>query len=313
MPEPNLLKPALLRRGDTVGIVAPAWTFDPNNFRRGVEKLQSLGYRVKYDRSIFSKYWSFAGHDKARAKQITRMFADRSVRAIFCAKAGYGSIRTIPYLDVEVIRNNPKIFVGYSDITILLAYLRHVAGMVVFHGPVVSGEVHEHMNPLTLEYLFRAIGQVQPLGKLRFSGMRRIRQGKASGLLVGGNLSMLISSIGTPYEIDTRDAILFLEDVGESIESLDNYLMHLKLAGKLSEIRGLLMGKLMDRIDYSGKKYNFPHMIDDIFEDRDLPILYGFPSGHRGSAELNVTLPLGIRVTLDADNRCVYLEEPAVS
>jgi muramoyltetrapeptide carboxypeptidase len=313
MLETSLLKPTLLRKGDTVGIVAPAWTFDPNNFRRGVEKMQSLGYRVKYDRLIFGRYWSLAGHDRERAQQITRMFADQRVRAIFCAKAGYGSIRTIPYLDVGVIRNNPKIFIGYSDITILLAYLQRVAGMVVFHGPVISGEVHEHMNPMTLEYLFRAIGQGRPLGRLRFSSMRRVRPGKARGLLVGGNLSMLISSIGTPYEIDTRDTILFLEDVGESMESLDNYLMHLKLAGKLSEIRGLLMGKLVDRIDYSGKKYSIPHMIEDIFEDRDLPILYGFPSGHRGSEELNITLPLGVQVTLDADNRCVYVEEPAVS
>jgi len=134
-----LTRPRRLRRGETIGIVAPGWSFDPARFRKGVAQLKRLGFNVKFDRSIFSRYWSMAGHDEARAGQINRMFADKEVRAIFCAKAGYGSIRTIPYLDRNVIRRNPKIFVGYSDITILLEYLQRIANMVVFHGPVVAG------------------------------------------------------------------------------------------------------------------------------------------------------------------------------
>ncbi len=308
-----MIKPAALKRGDTIGIVAPAWSFDRGRFEKGVEYLKKLSYRVKYEQNIFGKYWSLAGHDRERAIQICKMFADPSVNAIFCAKAGYGSIRTIPYLDDQVIRKNPKIFVGYSDITVLLSYLQRTADMIVFHGPVLSGEITEKMNSETLKFLLRVISSTSPLGNLKFNGMRRLRAGRARGMLVGGNLSMLISSIGTEYEIDTRNRILFLEDVGETLESIDNYLMHLKLAKKLDSIKGLLLGKLVSRVDYSGKNYSIPHIIDDVFERRNIPILYGFPSGHSGNEGLNITLPLGAEITLDADSKTICVEEPAVS
>ena len=243
-----------------------------------------------------------AGHDEQRAKQINDMFADDEVKAIFCAKAGYGSTRTLPYMDKEIIKRNPKIFVGYSDITILLLYLYKAGNMVVFHGPVVAGEIHNDMNKATLSYLLDSITGRQPLGKLKFPTMKPLKPGKACGTLIGGNMSLLVSTIGTPYEIDTENKILFLEDVGEDLETIDQYLMQLRLAGKLERIKGIIFGRMLDCKDNSGHKYNIRRVLNDILCDVNIPIIYGFPSGHRVPGDVNITLPFGVPVTLDADN-----------
>ena len=308
----RIRKPQCLKKGDTIGIVAPAWSFDRHKFMRGVEKLRSLGFRVRYDRSIFSKYWSMAGHDRERANLINRMFADREVKAILCAKAGYGSIRTIPYLNKKVIRKNPKIFIGYSDITILLSYLYSVGRMVVFHGPVVSGEIHENMNSITLHYLFKAIREPDTFGVSEFSTLKSLRTGRATGILVGGNMSLLVSAIGTPYDIDTDNKILFLEDVGEDLETIDHYLMHFKLAGKFKKIRGIVFGRMLGCIDRSGKKHNIRNVLYDILKDVKVPIIYGFPSGHRVLGGSNVTLPFGVNVTVDSYKPELIVNESGV-
>ncbi|MBN3038579.1 MAG: LD-carboxypeptidase [Candidatus Omnitrophica bacterium] len=305
-------KPARLKKGDTIGIVAPAWSFDIGNFKRGIDKLRKLGFKVKFDRSIFSKYWSMAGYDKERAQQINRMFADKEVKAIFCAKAGYGSIRTIPYLNKKIIKRNPKIFIGYSDITILLSYLYKTVNMVVFHGPVVSDEIHDNMNSITLDYLLQAITQPIALGELHFSSLRSLRPGKATGVLVGGNMSLFISALGTAYDIDTDNKILFLEDIGEDLEVIDNYLMHLKLSGKFRKLKGIVFGRMIDCLDYSGKRYTIRDILNDILHDAHFPIIYGFPSGHRGQGEIDVTLPFGVPVTIDADYPKLVINEAGV-
>jgi len=304
--EKIIKKPQALKRGDTIGIVAPAWSFDPINFKRGVDKLRKLGFKVKYDKSIFNKYWSMAGYDRERADQINRMFADREVKAILCAKAGYGSIRTLPYLNKKIISANPKIFVGYSDITILLCFIQKIANIVVFHGPVVSGEIHDTMNALTLKYLLRAIAMPGALKEIKYPYLRCLKSGKARGVLVGGNMSLIMSAIGTPYDIDTDNKILFLEDVGEDLETIDNYLMQLKLAGKLRNIKGLVFGRMLKCIDHSGRKYTIRHILSDIMQNINVPIIYGLPSGHRISGDINITLPLGVSVAINAHrHRCV--------
>lgn len=308
----RITKPRRLKEGDTVGIIAPAWSFDPESFKKGVDKLRKVGFRVKYDRSIFSKYWSMAGYDRQRAEQINSMFADKEVKAIICAKAGYGSIRTLPYLNRHIIRSNPKIFVGYSDITILLSYLYNNAGMIVFHGPVLSEEIYEGMSVITLEHFLHAITQTIPLGELQFSTLRALRPGVASGILVGGNMSLIVNAIGTPYDIDTAGKILFLEDVGEDFEVIDSYLMQLKLAGKLKKIKGIIFGRMIDCLDHSGGKYKIQDILKDILHDIEVPIIYGFPSGHREPGDIDITLPLGVRVTLDANTAKLIVNEAGV-
>lgn len=312
IPRHRRILPKKLKKGDTVGIVAPACYFDPKKFQKGVKHFKSLGYNVKFDPNIFKKYWTFAGKDALRAKQINRMFADKTIKAILCAQAGYGSIRTLPYLDKKVLASNPKIFVGYSDITILLSYLQKVAKMVVFHGPVVSSEIHKKMNSRTLDSLLKAITQTRPLGELAFPTIETLRPGKATGELIGGNLSLIIDTIGTPYDLDTKGKILFIEDVGEELETIDSYLMHLKLAGKLDKVKGIIFGRMKDCLNFSGTEYSIKNVLNDILRDIEIPIIYGFPSGHREAGELNITLPFGVHVKLDADNKKVIFNEPAV-
>ena len=307
-----LTKPRRLKKGDTIGIVAPAWSFDPERFRRGTVKLKRLGFKVKYDRSIFNRYWSMAGYDEQRAEQINQMFTDKEVKAIFCAKAGYGSIRTIPYLDQSVIRRSPKIFVGYSDITILLEYLQRTANMIVFHGPVVAGQIHANMSAITLDYLFHNLMQAKPLGEVSFPCLQTIRPGRADGKLVGGNISLIVSGIGTPYDIDTDNKILFLEDVGEDMETIDNMLLHLKLAGKFHKVKGIIFGRMVDCYDDSGRKYKIKNIVNDALGDLDIPIILGFPSGHARGNGANVTLPLGTSVVLDTTKPSIFFNEAGV-
>lgn len=309
----NIIKPCRLQKDDTIGIVAPAWAFDPRAFKKGVDKLKKLDFQVKYDRSIFDEHWSMAGHDRERAEQINRMFADKEVKAIFCAAAGYGSIRTIPYLNKTIIKNNPKIFLGYSDITILLAYLYKTANMVVFHGPVVAEEIHERMNHITLDYLLHAITQVYPLGQLQFPNLKPLKPGKATGILVGGNMSLIVNAIGTPYEINTVNKILYLEDIGEDLEVIDSYLMQLKLAGKLKKVKGIIFGRMIGCVGKAGEKHTMRDVLIDMLHDINVPIIYGFPSGHREPGDIDITLPLGIYVTLDANDPKLIINESAVS
>ena len=161
-------------------------------------------------------------------------------------------------------------------------------------------------------YLLRAITQPQPMGEIRYPTMRSLRKGKASGVLVGGNLSLLVSTIGTRYDIDTDNKILFLEDVGEGLETIDNYLMHFRLAGKFRKVKGIIFGRMLRCVDRSGKKYTIRNILADILEHIDVPIVYGFPSGHKVPGDLNITLPLGIPVELDANAPRLIVKESGV-
>lgn len=313
MSETNTIKPSCINRGDTIGIVAPASSFDPDNFKKGIKKLRKSGYKVKYERSIFSKYWSRPGHDKKRAEQINRMFADTQVKALFCAKGGWGSLDIIPYLDKGIIKDNPKIFVGYSDITFLLLYLQSITNMVVFHGPVVSGEIYEGMSELTLDCLFRLIAKPEALGTVTTPHLHPLKPGQATGILVGGNMSSIVESIGTEYDVDTNGRILFLEEVGEDMATIEEYLNRLKQAGKFMNIKGIVFGKMVNCFDETDTQKSRSSIINEIVADVKVPILFGFPSGHiKQSTDIHFTLPLGAEVTLDADRPALVINEAAV-
>ncbi|MBU0479387.1 LD-carboxypeptidase, partial [bacterium] len=161
--------------------------------------------------------------------------------------------------------------------------------------------------------LIKAISKREPIGEITSSNLRSLRGGKATGTLIGGNMSLIMSTIGTAYDIDTDGKILFLEDIGEDIEVIDNYLMHLKLAGKLKRIKGIVFGRMIDCIDNSGKKHTIEDILNDILDDIEVPILYGFPSGHRVKSEINITLPFGVSATIDGDNAKLIINEAGVS
>lgn len=313
MESTSIIKPNHINRKDTIGIVAPASSFDPDEFKKGIKRLRKSGYRVKYERSVFSKYWSRPGHNKKRAEQINRMFADSQVKAILCAKGGLGSAEIIPYLDKQIIKDNPKIFVGYSDITFLLLYLQSIANMVVFHGPVVSGEIFEGMNELTLDCLLRLIGEPTALGAVTVPKLEPLRPGVASGVLIGGNISSIVETIGSENEIDTNDKILFLEDIGEDLVAIENYSLALREAGKLSQIKGIIFGRMVNCFEVAGVKRNAADILKGIFSDIDVPMLSGFPSGHISQiTDIHFTLPLGVEVILDADKPALVINEAAV-
>jgi muramoyltetrapeptide carboxypeptidase len=168
------------------------------------------------------------------------------------------------------------------------------------------------MSAITLTYLLRGLMQAVPAGEASFPNMKTLRRGKATGMLLGGNLSMLVSGIGTPYEMDTDYKILFLEDVGEDLEVIDNMLLHLKFAGKFKRLKGLLFGRMVDCRDLSGRRYKIRHIVDDILGDIKIPMAYGFPAGHARGRGASVTLPLGVSVTLDADKPSLTFNEAGV-
>jgi muramoyltetrapeptide carboxypeptidase len=306
-----MIKPSKLKKGDTVGIVAPASSFDKDNFKKGIKVLRQLGYKIKYERSIFNDCWSKPGHDKERAFQINRMFKDKEVKAILCAKAGYGSHNIISSLDLTVIKNNPKIFVGYSDITILLLYLQYASNMVVFHGPVISGEFFKGMNPETLDSFTRLLGEDKAFGGIASAQIKVLKQGKATGPIVGGNLTLIMESIGTPYEMQTEERILFIEEINESREEILTELENLRRNGKLTGIKGIIFGRMTDCFEDEDE---FFRGLKEFFKTVKYPILYNFPSGHTEDiAHSHISLPLGIPIHIDSKKPCVEVIESAVS
>jgi muramoyltetrapeptide carboxypeptidase len=182
--------------------------------------------------------------------------------------------------------------------------------MVVFHGPVVSDEIYQGMNSVTLDYLLRTLSQTLPLGSIMFPQLVSFKPGKATGTLVGGNLSLIAESIGTHYRISTAQKILFLEDIGEDLEHVRTYLLRLKSAGKFRKVKGVLFGIMVDCFE---AQENLREVVNTVFQGYDIPILFGFPSGHKYKREgSHVTLPLGVTVTIDADNLLLQINEAAV-
>jgi muramoyltetrapeptide carboxypeptidase len=234
------LKPGSLRPGDTVGIVAPASYFVREDFDAGCETLRRLGYQLVFGDSIFDRDLYFAGSAERRARELEAMFARQDVKAILCARGGYGANYLLPLLDLKTITANPKAFVGYSDITSLMTYLHDAAGLVTFHGPMIAKDFarQDGVEPGSWG---AALGAADPnLNFAANSVMQVLTPGSAEGILYGGCLSMLAASLGTPYEIHTANTMLFIEDVATKPYQIDRMLMQLKLAGKLERVKGTI-------------------------------------------------------------------------
>ncbi len=306
-PSPSLRKAPPLRPGDTIGVAAPASCFDREAFTRGVEKLESLGFRVRFRQDIFAKQRFLAGDDERRFAELQALLLDDQVRAIFAARGGYGAMRLLPRLDSLPRDLPPKILMGYSDITSLLNYAQQRWGWVTFQGPVVAKDIGDRMASPGQASLLRSLGDPAPLGALQPESLVALHPGKAEGRLVGGCLSLIVCSLGTPYQLETAGSILYLEDVGEKLYSIDRMLTHLRLAGLLKEVRGIVFGPLKDAHDLPTVIMD---LLLDLLADLRIPILFGFPSGH---TEDSWTIPFGVRVTLDADRPALIFEESALS
>ncbi len=305
-----MLKPKALVPGNTIGIVAPASTVDPEAFVKGVAELQSGGYKVRYSDSIFARERYFAGPHEERANELMRFFRDPTIDGIFCARGGYGCQHLLSHLDAATIQTNPKVFVGYSDVTVLLQYLENQCGMVCFHGPMVAREFALGEPFYNRRNFVQCTTSLQPGLRLTASGLETLQPGTARGRLTGGCLSLLTATLGTNYEIQTENKILFLEDVNAKPYQIDRMLMHLKLAGKLSRLRGVVFGEMLDCVQSPDQSYRLQEVLVSILTEYRFPILYGLPSGHTTTGAL--TLPFGIEAILNADEQYLELLEAAV-
>jgi len=279
LPQSSRIKPPALQRGDTVGIVAPASNIDREAFAAGCERLRSLGYKPFYFDSIFEKDLYFAGSTERRARELEEMFLRDDVRAVICARGGYGANYLPGVLDRLEIERHPKIFCGYSDITTLLTYLSDTAGFVTFHAPMIAKDFARD-DGIDMASWEAALTGLSPWEVGSASGVRPLLAGSAEGILYGGCLSMLVASLDTPYEIQTAHTILFIEDVATKPYQVDRMLMQLKLAGKLAEVRGLVFGEMLDCIQHPQQGYTLEEIVLRIVGDLGVPVAYGLRSGH---------------------------------
>ena len=315
-----LIKPQRLSPGDTIGIVAPASAPpDPKAIDRSVAAIEKLGFRPKLAPRVRQRLGFLAGNDRDRAGDLMKMFADRKVHGIICVRGGYGTSRLLPLLDYGVIRQHPKVFVGYSDITSLHCAFLKKSGLVSFHGPMLNSDfIKDHVPEFTIQRFLRALTQPAALGSIAegYQGktVQVLRGGKASGPLVGGNICLLCATLGTPYQPSFRRAILFFEDVDEVPYRFDRMLTHLLNAGVLQQVAGIAIGVNKDCLDPKAKKVKeYRQTLEDVFRERLLPLkvpmVMGLPFGH---IPLNSTLPIGVRALLDADAGDLAITEPAV-
>jgi muramoyltetrapeptide carboxypeptidase len=276
---------------------------------RGVKALEHAGYSVILDTEIEQLRRFQKKEDERRAENFMGMWLDLRVRAVIGGTGGYGATRMIPYLEPAIFRSNPKVFVGYSDITALHLWLMRQAQLRVFHGPTVDDLIPSTRDP-TVSSLLTALTQPKPSTRMGRDMVRCVRPGKAIGRLTGGNLSLVQQSIGTPYEIDTRGAILFLEETYDPMSVADERLVHLRAAGLLRDIHGIIFGQLsLDR----SEEDEFEDFLLDLVSDLEVPILMDFPAGHEVP---NLTLPFGTEVEIVAEDSTgwiVYKEEALVS
>lgn len=306
------IKPFRLVPGDRVGIVAPASSFEKKGLKRGIEKLKWWGFDVVVPKKVLRhakrpKERERTQRYEEKAFELVRMFADPTIAAIFCAEAGYGSIALIPFLEKVDLSPYPKVFLGFSDITILLLYFHARYNWVTFHGPTVSQELYKGMPPATEVALQEAVTKNTRLGDIYGKDLEVIARGKAAGRLIGGNLTRMLRTLGTPFEIETKDNILFIEEVDEGHMQIDCDLNHLRIAGKFEKLKGIVFSEMTDCMH--GDKREVLRYLRRYFRDAAFPVLFGFPSGHGID---NITLPLGVRASISSENPRLVLEEAGV-
>jgi muramoyltetrapeptide carboxypeptidase len=302
----SLLKPRPLRPGDRVGIIAPASSFSRERFDAGCAALRKMGYEPVFDDSIFDRDLYFAGSAERRGRELEQMFVRDDIKAIVCVRGGYGSNYLLPKLDIKLIKAHPKLFIGYSDLTALTTWFGNATGLVTLHGPMVAADFGRP-DGVHLES-WRAAAEGSSNLRLEFppdSQVKSLAHGSAEGRLYGGCLSILVASLGTPWEIQTKGAIFFIEDVGAKPYQIDRMLMQLKLAGKFAGVRGIIFGEMLDCAPPPGQNYTLEQIVMRIVGDLNVPIAFGLPSGH--VAGQNITLPMGVNVKLEAGKSVVTL------
>jgi len=303
-PARKRLKPSALQRGDTVGIIAPASNIKRDALLAGCQGLQRIGYKPFYFDSILEQDLYFAGSLERRTRELHDMFERDDIRAIVCARGGYGCNYLVPGIDLEAIQRHPKIFIGYSDVTTLLTLLCDAASMTVFHGPMSAKDFVDEDGVDVASWEAALSGAAS--WDITDSGARGLRNGHAEGVFYGGCLPMLAATLGTSHEIQTAGRILFLEDIGSKPYQIDRMLMQLKLAGKFEGVRGIIFGEFNDCVQHPQQGYTLEEVVLRIVGDLNIPVAFGLRSGH--VTRRNITLPIGIQASLDVTEAQVQLK-----
>ena len=306
-----MLKPRALREGDRLAIVAPASHFDRAEFDDGIAEIERLGFVPVYDHSVFAKREYVAGPADLRAAAIRSAWRDPSIAGIVAVRGGYGSAQVLPLLDPAEAREACKPFVGYSDLTAMLTFLTMNCDMVAFHGPMLAGRLGRGHEGYDRDSFEKALCRREPMGELTPPGLETIAQGEAHGILLGGTLTQVLASIGTPYAfMPPPGYVLFLDEVGERPYRLDRMVTQLQHTGLLARASAVIIGEL-PRCDEPTGAPTGRSVMFDLFSDFPGPVLFGFPSGHTTGPA--VTLPFGVmcHVIADAEPRLI-IEESAV-
>lgn len=305
-----------LKFGDTLGFIAPSGAVRTEGaIERAVKETESMGFKVKLGESAGQKYGYLSGSDEVRARDINNMFADDEVDAIVCLRGGYGAMRILDQLDYELIARHPKIFMGFSDITALHIALLNRCDLATFHGPMAAANwAGSQLDDFSRESMYRALMSTEPVGELRNpEGYPRqtVNPGQAEGQLVGGNLMLIASSLGTPWEIDTKGRIIFIEEVGERTYCVDRMLTQLRLAGKFEDCAGVVFGDFADcPVEYPEFGLTLEEIILDVVAPSGKPIFTGLRCGH---CTPKLTLPFGVKCRMDADECTLTVLESAVT
>ena len=302
-----------MNHGDCIGIISPSYWLSEDHLRRTASYLEANGYRLKFGSSNLLRWGPFAGHPQERADDIHRMFSDPEINVVICARGGYGANRVLPLIDYELIKENPKIFIGYSDITAYLASITQKTGLITFHGPMLVS-----YKKRFVKYNFELMEQVLT-GKKEITikypkalSPKVLKSGIATGPLWGGNITLLTNRLGTADYLDTDGVILFLEDLDEYLYAFERMLVHMRTSGLFDHIKGLIIGELDEFKDQEIPfERNTDQIVMDICGDLDIPIASNFPCGH---GTYQATLPISVNAELNANDNNPYLTllEPAV-
>jgi muramoyltetrapeptide carboxypeptidase len=306
-----VIKPPALRAGDTIGIVAPASNIKPELLEQGCRELENLGFKTIYRPDIVSSYRYLSGSHERRRAEFLEMLQSRDIRAIFCARGGYGSGHLIPDLSADLIRQNPKIISGASDITLLLNWIER-SGLIAFHGPMVATSIRQGSAGYERDVMLSLLRGAARL-HLPTDGTTILRPGSSEGRLTGGCLSLVVSTLGTGYEIDTTDSILVLEDIDAKPYQIDRMITQLKHARKFDSVRGVVFGEMLDCMQHPNQGYTLEQVLLDLLAEFSFPVLFGFATGH--TSRPNVIVPFGVRARLDLTSAAALFEllEPAVT
>lgn len=312
----RIIKPKKLKKGSLIGVISPASSPDDlSTIDSGVKYLEKLGYRVEVGKNVGLNYGYLAGTDQERIEDLHYMFRKKDVKAIICVRGGYGTPRLLDKIDYSIIKKNPKILVGYSDITALQMAIIKKTGLVTFAGPMLATDFHNHVSEFAEEMFWRMITSNKKYGQVDQPGNEKLfelHKGQAKGRILGGNLSVFTSMAGTQFFPDLKDKILLLEEIGELPYRIDRLLNQLRLNKAFAQIKGVILGAFIDCNEHDPlkKTLSLGEVVSEYLEGSKMPVVYNFKHGHLRD---NITVPFGIMTRLNTSKSIVEYTEAAVS